>query len=175
MNGEELVRRFGPIVYNLALRLTGNAADAEDLAQESLIKALRGLASYRGENPGAWTYRITVNAWKNSLRAKASRPFLRFFSPDGEGIESEPSGAASRELGPEQAAAANDERARVESALTFLTPEERAVLVLRELDGRSYADIAESLGIPLGTVKSRIARARAVLAERLAEVNENGP
>lgn len=175
MDADELVRRFGPIVYNLALRLTGNPADAADLAQDSLVKAIRGLSAFRGGDPGVWVYRITVNAWKNFLRAKAARRWLRFFSADGAGVESEPADVASREPGPEAAAAAADERRRLERALERLSPEERAVLVLRELDGRSYAEIADSLGLPLGTVKSRLARARAVLAEALAEVNEDAP
>lgn len=173
MNPDEFIRRFGPTVYNLALRLTGNDADAADLAQDSLIKALKGLPGFRGGNPGVWVYRITVNAWKNWLRAKAARRVLRFFSADGEGIETEPSSAPSTAPGPEALAAAADEKARIEKALNRLTAEERAVLVLRELDGRSYDDIAETLDIPLGTVKSRLARARAVLAENLSEVKDD--
>jgi RNA polymerase sigma-70 factor (ECF subfamily) len=173
LDADEFVRRFGPVVYNLALRLTGNAAEAGDLAQESLIKALRGLPDFRGGNPGVWAYRITVNAWKNMLRAKSARRALRFFSKDGDGVESEPSDAAARGPGPEEAASAADEKARVERALKTLAAEERAVLVLRELDGRSYDEIAEILDLPLGTVKSRLARARAALADALSEVNDD--
>jgi RNA polymerase sigma-70 factor (ECF subfamily) len=173
LDADELIRRFGSKVYNLALRLTGNPADAADLAQDALIKAVRGLPSFRGGDPGVWTYRITVNAWKNFLRAKSARRMLRFFSPDGGGVDSEPAGAASPEPGPEAVALAADEKGRIERALKRLAPEERAVLVLRELDGRSYAEIAESLDLPLGTVKSRLARARAVLAEELSEVNQD--
>ncbi|MDO8756662.1 MAG: sigma-70 family RNA polymerase sigma factor [Elusimicrobiota bacterium] len=171
MDGDELIRRYGRIVYNLALRLTGNPAEAADLAQDSLVKALKGLPSFRGGNAGVWTYRITVNAWKNFLRAKDSRRTDRFFSADGDGVESEPQDAASPEPGPEAFAAAGDEKARIEKALTVLTPEERAVLVLRELDGLSYAEVAEALDLPLGTVKSRLVRARTVLADALAEEN----
>jgi RNA polymerase sigma-70 factor (ECF subfamily) len=174
MDADELIRRFGSKVYNLALRLTGDPADAGDVAQDALIKAVRGLPSFRGGDPGVWTYRITVNAWKNFLRARSARRMLRFFSTDGAGVEIEPADAPSPEPGPEAAALAADEKARVERALLKLTPEERAVLVLRELDGRSYAEIAEALDLPLGTVKSRLARARAVLAEDLFEVNRDG-
>lgn len=170
MTPDEFVERFGRVVYNLSLRLTGNPADAADLAQESLLKALKGLPSFRGGNAGVWTYRITVNAWKNWLRAKSARTVRRFFSLDGDGVDSEPANVASGEPGPEGAAAAAAEKARVEAALARLSPEERAVLVLRELDGCSYDEIAESLDLPLGTVKSRLARARAVLAENLSEV-----
>ena len=174
MDSEELVQRYARVIYNLALRLAGDPADAADIAQDSLIKALNGLPSFRGGDAGVWVYRITVNAWKNFLRAKSSRRMLRFFSADGEGVESEPSGVPSRELGPESLAEKADEKARIESALKRLTPEERAVLVLRELDGRSYDEIAAVLDIPLGTVKSRLARARIVLAEFLSEVKPDG-
>lgn len=171
MDGDELLRRYGQVVYNLALRLTGNPAEAGDLAQDSLVKALKGLPSFRGGNAGVWVYRITVNAWKNFLRAKAARKTMRFFAPDGTGVESEPGDVASPAPGPEALAAVEDEKARLERALTRLTPEERAVLVLRELDGMSYAEVAEALDIPLGTVKSRLVRARTVLADALAEEN----
>ena len=171
MDGDELIRRYGRVVYNLALRLTGNPAEAGDLAQDSLVKALKGLPSFRGDNAGVWIYRITVNAWKNFLRAKDARRTTRFFSADGEGVESEPGDIASSEPGPEALAAAGDEKVRIERALKRLTPEERAVLVLRELDGLSYAEVAEALDLPLGTVKSRLVRARTVLADALAEEN----
>lgn len=169
MNPEELVRRYGPIVYNLALRLTGNRAEAEDLAQDSLLKAVRGWQKFRGDaDPGTWLYRITVNAWKNRLRAARWR-VARFLSLDGgPDPDSEPIERASSDLTPESEAENRERRARVEAALGTLTPEERAVLVLRELDGCSYQQIADSLGLPLGTVKSRLARARLLLAEALA-------
>lgn len=171
MDGDELLRRYGRVVYNLALRLTGNPAEAGDLAQDSLVKALKGLPSFRGGNAGVWIYRITMNAWKNLLRAKDARRTRRFFSADGTGVESEPLDVASPEAGPEALAAAGDEKARLERALARLTPEERAVLVLRELDGMSYAEVAETLDLPLGTVKSRLVRARTVLADALSEEN----
>lgn len=173
MDADGLVRRFGPFVYNLALRLTGNPADASDLAQDALLRAITHLNGFRGENPAGWLARITANAWKNKLRALSARKALRFFSPDGEGVESEPAGVSSREPGPEAAAAASDERARLEAAMAALEPEERAVLVLREMEGQSYLQIAEALDIPLGTVKSRLARAREELARSLSEVRRD--
>ncbi|MBI5244438.1 MAG: sigma-70 family RNA polymerase sigma factor [Elusimicrobia bacterium] len=169
MTPEELVNRYSAMVYNLALRLTGDRADAEDLTQEALLKAVNGLPGFRGDaDPGTWVYRITVNAWKNLLRAKAKWRFLRFFSADDpKAVDSEPADCPEAAPGPEALAQAQDLRRRVESALAELTPEERAVLVLRELDGRSYAEIAESLDVPLGTVKSRLVRARTLLAQKL--------
>ena len=171
MDADELVRRYGPVVYNLALRLTGNPADAADLTQDSLLKAIKGLPAFRGGEMGVWVYRVTVNAWKNFLRAKDSRRTWRFFAKDGEGIESEPADAAENAPGPEALAEMGDEKRRLERALETLSPEERAVLVLRELEGLSYQEVADSLGVPLGTVKSRLVRARQVLAEALSEEN----
>jgi RNA polymerase sigma-70 factor (ECF subfamily) len=168
MDSEEFVRRVGPVVFNLSLRLTGNAADAADLAQDSLVKGLKALADFRGSDPGPWAYRITVNAWKNWLRAKSARRMLRFFSSSEDGVESEPLDIPSPDKDPEAEALAIAERRRLERAMERLTPEERAVLVLRELDGRSYQEIADSLDIPLGTVKSRLTRARVVLAQSLS-------
>ncbi len=171
MTPDEFVHRFGPVVYNLAFRLTGNHADGADLAQDALVKSLKGLDDFRGSDPGAWVYRITVNAWKNWLRAKSSRRgFLRFFSKESADVLSEPVDVASNEPGPEAMYFRVDEKSRIDRAMSKLSPEERAVLILRELDGRSYEDISSALDIPLGTVKSRLARARAVLAENLSEV-----
>ena len=169
MTPEELVKRCAPMVYNLALRLTGNRTDAEDLTQEALLKAVRGLPDFRGEaDPGSWVYRITMNTWKNLLRAKVKWRFLRFFSADDpKAVDSEPADCPESAPGPEALAEVEEQKKRIESAMAELSPEERAVLVLRELDGRSYAEIAKSLDVPLGTVKSRLARARTLLAERL--------
>lgn len=177
MTEEELVRRYGNMVYNLALRLTGNPAEAEDLAQESLVKAVKGWKGFRGEaDPGSWVYRITVNAWKNSLRSLKNRRWLRFFSPDDpEAVLSEPGDVPGPDPTPEKEAEAAETRLAIKKALALLTPEERAVLVLRELDGRSYPEIAACLGIPLGTVKSRLARARLLLAEALAPEEHHAP
>lgn len=169
MTAEELVQRYTPMVYNLALRLTGDRTDAEDLTQEALLKAVRGLPDFRGEaEPGTWIYRITVNAWKNLVRTKSKWRFLRFFRDDDpKAVDSEPADCPEKGPGPEALAESAGVKERIESALAELSPEERAVLVLRELDGRSYAEIAESLDVPLGTVKSRLARARTLLAQKL--------
>ena len=169
MDADELVRRWGPFVYNLALRLTGNVADAQDLAQDSLLRAISSLATFRGENPAGWVARITANAWKNKIRSLSAKRVLRFFSPDGEGVEAEPADVASPVPGPEAQAVVADEKSRIEAALAKLTPEERATLVMRELEGQSYAQIAEALDVPVGTVKSRLARAREAMAEALSE------
>jgi RNA polymerase sigma-70 factor (ECF subfamily) len=170
---DEFIARYSSIVYNLALRLTGNKTDAGDVAQESLLKALNGLHRFNGGDAGVWVYRITVNSWKNWVRSQSTRRFLRFFSTSDDTVLSEPDFVSTNELDPEATLLAAHESLRIESAMLRLSSEERAVLVLRELDGRSYDQISEVLEIPLGTVKSRLARARIVLAEALSEENDD--
>ena len=83
LDAEELFEKHAAMVYNLALRLSGNAADAQDIAQDAFIRALRGLASFReGSAPGTWLYRITVNVWKNRVRSEKRRAFWKTFSLD---------------------------------------------------------------------------------------------
>lgn len=165
MTEEELVRRYGRMVYNLSLSLAGDRVEAEDLAQESLVKAVRGLKGFEGRSTlASWIYRITVNAYKNRLRAKATR---RALSLDADG-DATAFSVAAPEAGPEGQALEHEKRRLIARALERLSPDERAVLVLRELDGLSYAEIADALEMPLGTVKSRLARARDVLAQFLS-------
>jgi RNA polymerase sigma-70 factor (ECF subfamily) len=107
------------------------------------------------------------------VRSQSTRRFLRFFSTSDDTVLSEPDFVSTNELDPEATLLAAHESLRIESAMLRLSSEERAVLVLRELDGRSYDQISEVLEIPLGTVKSRLARARIVLAEALSEENDD--
>jgi RNA polymerase sigma-70 factor (ECF subfamily) len=167
---EALVDRYGSMVYHLSLRLTGNPRDAEDLAQDALVRAIRALGSFRGQaDPGTWLYRITVNTWKNRVRSEKRRKFWSIFSLDREDESGEkPALEVPDQEPPLEAGLEKDERARaIEAAMSSLAPEDRAILTLREVDGRSYADIASAFDIPVGTVKSRISRARQDLRERL--------
>jgi RNA polymerase sigma-70 factor (ECF subfamily) len=138
---------------------------AEDLTQEIFLKAFRGLSRYRGEAPArAWLAAIAHNTVKNQYRFLGR--FRRIFTPATDhGSYSEPADPAD---GPEEAARGAQRRARVGEALGRLPEKFRMPLVLRDLDGWSYEEIATSLGLPLGTVKSRIARARGLLKAVLA-------
>lgn len=158
------------LVYNLALRLVGNPSDAEDLAQDALLRALKALPTFRGESSlSTWVYRITVNTWKNRVRAEKRRGFwkmipLALFS----GKEQDEEPAFKADDAPLDAGLETAEKGGlVQKALLELDEESRAVVVLRELHGQSYQQIAEALGIPEGTVKSRLSRAREALKSKL--------
>jgi len=161
MTPDELVKKYSDMAYCLALRLTGNAAEAEDLAEEALIKAVRGLAGFRGDSDaGVWVYRIVMNCWKNQLRSPRLAFWRRlrgFCSSDGEEDTVDPPDPAPGPGARLEAAARSE---AFEKAMNSLEPQDRAILVLRELDGRSYSDIAEILSVPEGTVRSRLSRAR---------------
>ncbi len=179
MDAQQLFEKHAPMVYNLALRLSGNAADAQDIAQDAFIKAMKGLAGLRDEAfAGTWLYRITVNVWKNRVRAEKRRAFWKTFSLDwGKDNGDEPPAlqVAAVEPGPGEALEKADEKQALEQALAALEPEDRAILLLRETDGRSYEEIAGIMELQLGTVKSRISRAREALRQRMtALLKEDG-
>jgi len=150
----DLLRLHYDRLYSLCLRMTGNEADALDACQEALLAVVRGLPSFdrRSAFP-TWAYRVTTNACLDELRRRRRRPIASV--DDMAAIEH-------RDL-PEHAA----ERLDVQAALNRLPPEFRAAVVLRDLTGMSYEDISATLGIPPGTVRSRIARGRAALADHL--------
>jgi len=158
---EELLTKYSDMAYALALRLTGNAAEAEDLAEEALLKAVRGLAGFRGDSDaGVWVYKIVMNSWKNQLRSPRLAFWRRlrgFYSADGEEQVVDPPDPAPAPGARLEAAARGE---AFEKALAGLEPQDRAILILRELDGRSYSDIAEITAAPAGTVRSRLSRAR---------------
>jgi RNA polymerase sigma-70 factor (ECF subfamily) len=169
----ELLEKHAVPVYNLALRLVGNAADAEDLAQDALLRAIRALPSFRGDSQmSTWIYRITVNTWKNRVRSEKRRglwkllPLDFLFSKDGDDKASPEPAAPDAPL--DAGLESSEQGAAVQRALMELDPESRAVVVLRELKGQSYQEIAAALDIPEGTVKSRLSRARETLKQKLA-------
>lgn len=172
LSESEFLAKNAPLVYNLALRLTDNASDAEDLAQDALLRALKALPSFRGESSAStWAYRITVNAWKNRVRSEKRRGFWKTVSlslfEGGPDEESETRQFAADEPAAGAALETAESDSQVQRALGELDEESRAVVVLREIEGRSYAEIAEALGLPEGTVKSRLFRARQTLKEKL--------
>jgi RNA polymerase sigma-70 factor (ECF subfamily) len=157
-----LVRRHEKRVYNLCYRMLGREEDARDAAQDAFITALRKLSSFRGEAQfTTWLHRVTVNACYDVLRRKKREPMLE---PPREEDAPEPPGPASPDHA-DSAVAAVD----VQRALMRVPQEFRVVLVMHDVHDLGYDDIAESLGIPVGTVKSRLHRGRVALAEELGE------
>ena len=163
LTAEELVERTLDGAYALALQLAGNSSDAWDLAQEALLRAVRSLPGFRGESdPKTWVYRIVVNVWKNKMKSRAWR-WWRGLSSLGPDMP-EP---ASQEPPLDRGLQRQEELEALERCLAALEPEDRAALVLRELDGKSYEEISGILAVPMGTVKSRLYRARSALARLL--------
>lgn len=158
---EEVVREHSARVYRLAYRLTGNPHDAEDLTHDVFVRVFRSLDSYQPGTFEGWLHRITTNLFLDRMRR---RQRIRFDALAEDAAARLPS----REAGPEQT---YDERTfddDVQRALDALAPEFRAAVVLCDIEGLSYEEVAATLGIKLGTVRSRIHRGRAQLREALA-------
>jgi RNA polymerase sigma factor (sigma-70 family) len=157
---EEIVREHSARVYRLAYRLTGNTHDAEDLTQEVFVRVFRSLSSYTPGTFEGWLHRITTNLFLDMARR---RQRIRF-----EGLGDD---TAQRLRGDEPTPAqVFDERhldGDIQAALKALAPEYRAAVVLCDIEGLSYEEIADTLGVKLGTVRSRIHRGRAQLRTAL--------
>jgi RNA polymerase sigma-70 factor (ECF subfamily) len=154
---EELVRRHEDRLFGLALRMTGNRSDALDATQDAFVAAFRRAASFRGDAAfGTWLYRIAINASQDLLR-KRSRDVVT----DTEDTDLPARGSDERV---EDAVAARVDLAR---ALAALPEEYREAVVMHDLGGVPYEEIAQLTGTPMGTVKSRISRGRRRLAELL--------
>ena len=157
---DTLLRRHLDRLHALCRRILGSDADADDATQEALIAIARGLAAGRFDGRAAfttWAYRVTTNTCLDELRRRGRRPGLA----SDEDLERAVGGTAA---GPAGAVA---ERLDVEAALSRLPVDFRAAVVLRDLCGLDYAEIADVLAIPAGTVRSRIARGRAALVPLL--------
>jgi len=169
-----LVLRHQDRLYQLAYRLSGNEAEAWEIAQESFLKAYRALASFRGESAFfTWIYRIALNEHRSRQRFRAVRPRERSLEAAGRGNAEEERAGLKDQLAsdgpdPSEEAGRAERKALVEQALARMEEEQRAIIVLRDIDGRDYEEIAEILGCPRGTVKSRLHRARLSLKELLS-------
>jgi RNA polymerase sigma-70 factor (ECF subfamily) len=155
-----LVERYGGRVFNIALRITGDADSANDCAQEAFIRAYRALHQYDPALPfGPWLYRIATNASLNHVQRWRSRETK---------VEELPETPEEIDEGPEATAVRREELAEVLAAMDELPPAYRAALTLRHMQQLSYQEVADALGVPLGTVKTHLHRARAALKVRLA-------
>jgi len=165
---EELVSTHEAFVYNLALRSLRSQEDAQDAAQEVFIKAWTSLGTFRGDSKfSVWLYRITGNVCTDMLRKRKGEVISLTFVDD-EGSETELELADTGPT-PHESLEQKERSAALLSALDSLPMDYRRVLILREGGGMSYEEIAESLNLDIGTVKSRIFRARKKLCEILSK------
>ena len=161
---DTLLRRHYDRLYALCRRMTGDAADAADACQEALIAVVRGLPSFDGRSAfGTWAYRVATNACLDELRRRRRRPEPGL----PEGSAEVPS--------PVEHTESSDTRLDLDRALQSLPADYRAAVVLRDVCGLSYDEIAETLSIPPGTVRSRIARGRSALVPLLSPGRNPGP
>ena len=168
-----LVLKYQGRIAALVSRYVSDAGEVEDVTQEAFIKAYRALGKFRGDSAFyTWLYRIAANAAKNHLVAKGRRPGADATIEDAEGFDE--GGMLSESASPEALAMGGELAQVVESAWNALPNELKAALMLREFDGLSYEDIADVLGCPVGTVRSRIFRAREAVDQRVKEQISGG-
>ena len=157
---EEVARDYGRFLYTVAYRLTGNRDDAQDLVQEVLLRVRRGLDSFQPGNLEGWLSRITTNLFLDEVRRRQRRPLhvVADLPEPWVGADMDPEAEIAKDRLPEH----------LQAAISNLPPDFRAAVVLCDVVGMDYAEIAETLGIAPGTVRSRIHRGRALLRKALA-------
>lgn len=170
---EELVLRYEKRVYTIAYRYMGNREDASDLAQEALIKVYKNLKKFRGESSfSTWLYRIVANVCRDALRKRAGKKEASLDSPI-----STSEGELKREVEdtsptPDILLEQREQADYIQEMISRLDPKYRVVIVMREIQGFTYEEIASQLGCSLGTVKSRLSRARKILRDSIVEDGE---
>jgi len=167
----QLVRRHQDRLHAAVYRLVESAEDAQDVVQEAFLHAYQHLGSFKGDAQFfTWLYRIAMNA-AISLRRKR-KPALRIVGPDGEPVI-EPADP-SEESQPTHALEQSERERVVKKALSRCSTEHRAVLVMKDMEGMKYEEMAEVLGVPVGTIRSRLHRARLELREILERAEAEG-
>lgn len=168
---DELVRTYSASIFHVAYRMLGDTAEASDIVQEIFLKVFRNIGGFKGEAAlKTWIFRIAFSEILNRLRWWKRRHRFATVSlddqPNGAGIGSERMVAAPDPT-PEQALQSKEEESAIQQALGKLSREHRSIIVLRDIEGFSYSEIADVLGVSIGTVKSRLARARTDLKKSL--------
>jgi RNA polymerase sigma-70 factor, ECF subfamily len=172
---DRLVLKYRSRIVELAMRYTRNRADAEDATQETFIKAYRGLRRFRYDSAFyTWLYRIASNCARNLLKARR-RDSFRNAIDYSDYHEAVPHPARLWDLAtPEELALTADMGGITNATLERLSNEQRTAIILREIDGLSYQQIASAMSIPVGTVRSRIFRARNIIDHQLGRVHDGG-
>lgn len=164
---DEVAETYGPRVYRMAYHLTGDADEAADLAQDVFVRVYRNLDRYEPGRFDGWLYRIAKNLFLDRVRRR-QRIRMQAFADDEEGGDTTPSS----EPGPADVVERRTLEARLESGLAALPPEWRLAIVLCDIEGLPYDEIAQVTGWPIGTVRSRIHRGRKQLREHLDAASE---
>jgi RNA polymerase sigma-70 factor, ECF subfamily len=172
---DRLVLKYRSRIVDLAMRYTRNRADAEDATQETFMKAYRGLRHFRSDSAFyTWLYRIACNCASNLLKTRRRNPFknaIDFW--DCHHAVRQPTRLWDLAT-PEELALTSDIRGMANAALEGLSKEHRTAIILREIDGLSYQQIASAMSIPIGTVRSRVFRARNIIDHKLRRVHDGG-
>lgn len=169
-----LVIKYQRRIMRLLARMISDPAEVEDVAQETFIKAYRALPQFRGDsNFYTWLYRIAINSARNWQAARGRRPLLAHEYENEEGETFSSIDTLTDINTPESMMVSRQVADTVNAAISQLAPELRTAIVLREIEGLSYEEIAETMDCPIGTVRSRIFRARESIAEQLRKVRES--
>jgi len=170
-----LVLKYQHKVVKLVMRYMRDPADAEDVAQEAFIKAYRALPQFRGDSAFyTWLYRIAINTAKNALAARDRNPVAYDLDLQGNDESTDMVARLKDPETPEGLALTEEIRTTVNAAIGALPEDLRTAIVLRELEGMSYEEIATAMDCPVGTVRSRIFRAREAIDRQLREVFDGG-
>ena len=170
-----LVLKYQHKVVKLVMRYVRNPAEAEDIAQDAFIKAYRALPQFRGDSAFyTWLYRIAINTAKNAVVARDRNPVDFDLDMTNNDESYEMQGRLKDSETPEALVLTDEIRTTVNNAIANLPDDLREAIVLRELEGLSYEEIAARMDCPVGTVRSRIFRAREAIDSRLREVFEGG-
>ena len=167
---EDLVLEYQKQVYHIALKMTGSEEDAFDLSQETFLKAYRSLSTFRGEAGfGSWLYRLAANLSIDFLRKKKRQGSGQIISLDNEEEGQRPLELPDLREEPQAILEREENRRAVWECLENLPEEQKLILILRDVNGLSYEEIGAAMDLELGTVKSRIFRARERLAKLLMD------
>lgn len=169
---DSIVCRYQDRVFNLAYRLLGNFEEARDVSQTAFLRAFESLGSFRGSSAFyTWLYRIVVNAALDARKARARRPEISLEECGDVSDDCRQDGSAPVAGGdPAEALISSEEQLCVARAIAGLDDDHRVVVLLRDIEGLDYGEIAQVTGLPAGTVKSRLHRARLLLRDRLKDV-----
>lgn len=170
-----LVLKYQHRIYSLVTRFIRDPDEVQDVVQEAFIKAYRALPGFRGESAFfTWLYRIAINTAKNAAASRGRSP-IEYELDRGDGEESHEVQARMKDTATPEALAMTEEiRSTVNAAIEALPEDLRTAIVLRELEGLSYEEIAAAMDCPVGTVRSRIFRAREAIDARLKDVFDGG-